>query len=69
MATGTLKWFNPTRATASPVKFYTAVADDRHRIVRKNTRHRRQVDVAIDDAKEGDYRGLVGDALEIAHPV
>jgi hypothetical protein len=61
MATGTLKWFNPTRATASPVKFYTAVADDRRRIVRKNTRHRRQVaDIAIDDAEERDDRCLVG---------
>ena len=47
------------------------IADHGRRIVREDARHRGEVaDVAVDDAKEGDDRGLVGgDAVEVAHMI
>ncbi len=43
------------------------IALDRGRVVREHARHRRQVaDVAVDDAKQGNDRRLVGgDVVEI----
>ena len=47
------------------------VADHGRGIIRKHTRHGRQIaDISVDYAEERDDRGLVrGDAVEVAHPL